>query len=55
MTKKRKCRNALWARRIAAFALACVLVLGLGGCGNSKSEWEYRRQTEDGWEVCIQM
>ena len=46
MTKKRKRRNAQQARRLAAFALACVLALSLGGCGNSKPEWEYRPITD---------
>ena len=46
MTKKRNSRNALWARRFAAFVLACMLALGLGGCGDSKSEWEYRPITD---------
>ena len=46
MTKKRKRRNAQQARRLAAFALACVLALSLGGCGNSKPEWEYHPITD---------
>lgn len=46
MSKKRKSRKAQRARRFAAFALACVLALGLGGCGNSRSAWEYRPITD---------
>ena len=46
MTKKRNSRNALWVRRFAAFVLACMLALGLGGCGDSKSEWQYRPITD---------
>ena len=46
MTKKRKRRNARWARRFAAFVLACVLAHGLGGCGNREPEWEYRPITD---------
>ena len=46
MTKKRKRRNAQQTRRLAAFALACVLALSLGGCGNSKPEWEYHPITD---------
>ena len=46
MTKKRKRRNAQQARRLAAFALSLALALSLGGCGNSKPEWEYRPITD---------
>jgi ABC-type amino acid transport substrate-binding protein len=46
MTKKRKRRNAQQARRLAAFALSLALALSLGGCGNSKPEWEYHPITD---------
>ncbi len=46
MTKKRKRRNAQQTRRLAAFALSLALALSLGGCGNSKPEWEYRPITD---------
>ncbi len=46
MTKKRKRRNVQQARRLAAFALSLALALSLGGCGNSKPEWEYHPITD---------
>ena len=46
MTKKRKRRNAQQTRRLVAFALSLALALSLGGCGNSKPEWEYRPITD---------
>ena len=46
MTKKRKSLTEQRARRFALFALACVLALGLVGCGNADSEWEYRPITD---------
>ena len=46
MTKKRKRHNAQRTAQFAACVLACVLALGLGGCGNSRSEWEYRPITD---------
>ena len=46
MKKKRNSGDRQRARRFAVFVLACVLALGLGGCGHSNSEWEYRPITD---------
>lgn len=46
MTINRKRRSGQRACRAALLALFCALALGLGGCGNSKSEWEYHPITD---------